>query len=684
MLKMFGFGGAPCARCAHKSGAGASWCERCGMTLGAPRNAPVLRDNRWIAAPHELAVFFGMRELSGLFVKTLRVPAASRAYILQGTHATEVPQGEYELEGFFTRLNNLLRDQHAEILITRTMPLPVRFEFHDLETAEYLKLSAVLSIGIKVEQVPAFARHFMTLPGTITDQHLRELLQQPVRQLAAEFLAGRSMRELASNRDLRAQLDERIQGALVQLLAQYGLAAVGVDTLELRHDKFDQHRQRIGSLWLAADERHVQLEHNKHLDQLYDDEEWQRIGREEQAARLRYRRGELKQDETVGQQELAFKAAERMHALRTREIELYGRVVEAENRKQALDSGAGEVLADLEHAAARTASARGTEALQWEHVRAMARIRMRTEMEAAQRDNQQARILERQRFSHQLLQQQVRNKVEQALLIEDESRKHAELASLREAEQGLRRHERELELERQRAARESLQLSNLARKREAERVLEWDEQQALNRKRELMRGEELKDTRAQEELGEIRRIGARAADLAQHEKLLRTIQADSAHLRAQQLVALEAEEKRHQLRMREQEAAWQHALKLQAHEIARMDAMSRASDTAKIALADPANAGALADYMKAQVHAAMSAAQLEALAGVAGAAASCTPAQALALVEQRLQSERAHAAAQADKDRAHQLGLLGLQNDVNKAALATQAAVASTALRQAD
>ena len=55
MLKMFGFGGATCARCSHKSGAGASWCERCGMTLGAPRNQPVLRDNRWIAAPHELA-----------------------------------------------------------------------------------------------------------------------------------------------------------------------------------------------------------------------------------------------------------------------------------------------------------------------------------------------------------------------------------------------------------------------------------------------------------------------------------------------------------------------------------------------------------------------------------------------------------------------------------------------------
>ena len=658
MLQMFGFGGAKCPRCSHQSGAGADYCERCGMTLGAPRNEPVLRDNRWIAAPHELAVFFGMRELSGLFVKTLRVPAATRAYILQGQDATEVPQGEYELEGFFTRLNNLLRDQHAEILITRMMPLPVRFEFDDLETSEFLKVRATFSLGLKVEQVPAFARHFMTLPGTITDTHLRELLEGPVRQHAAEFLAGRSLRELSVNRELRAQFEERIAGSLAPLLSQYGLAATGVETLALRHERQD--RQRGGAAWLAGEDG------SRQLDTLYGGDEWDRIQREEQQVRQRYRRAELKHDEEVGERELALGAAERMQAIRAREIELYGRVLEARNRQQALDSGASEVLAGLEHDAARALSARGTEALQWEHVREMARIRMRTEMEAARYDAQQARILERQRFSHLLLQQQVRNKVEQALLIEDESRKHAELAGLREAEQGLRRHERALEQERQRAAQESLRLAHLARKREAERIMEWDEQQAINRRRELARAESLKESLSAEEqeqvtqrIESIRRRGAREAALAQHEKLLRTIQADAAHSRAQQLVLLEAEEKRHQLHMQEREAAWQQELKLHAHEIARMEAMSRVSDTAKIALAPAANAGVLADYMKTQVHAGMSAAQLESLAGVAAAAGSVAPAQALAMMDERAAAERAHAAALLKQGRDHDLGVIG-------------------------
>src|SRR5690349_14104371 len=185
MFQMFGLGGASCPRCERKGGGDARYCAGCGMVLGAPRNLPVLRENRWLAGPDELAVFFGVRELSGVFVKTLRVPATARAYILQGDKATEVPQGEYEIEGFFTRLNHLLRDGHAEILVTRTNALPVEFVFDDLETAEHLAVSARFTVQLRIENVPAFARHFMTMPGTVTTSQLRELLGPGVRQLAA-------------------------------------------------------------------------------------------------------------------------------------------------------------------------------------------------------------------------------------------------------------------------------------------------------------------------------------------------------------------------------------------------------------------------------------------------------------------------------------------------------------------
>ena len=690
MFQMFGFGGVKCPRCEHKNADDSGYCAQCGLTLGAPRNEPVLRENRWIAAPNELAVFFGVRQLSGLFVKTLRVPATSRAYILQGDKATEVPQGEYEIEGFFSRLNHLLRNQHAEILITRSAALPVQFEFDDLQTAEHLKISAGFTVNVRIEQVPAFARHFMTLPGTVTSEHLRVLLEPSVRQLAAEFVAGQSLRDMARNPELRAQLDERLQGALKMRLAQYGLAVEQVDTLTLRHEKFDEHRERIGTLWLVADQRNVQLEHAKQLDQLYDDADWQRMRREEQEGRIRYRSAELRQDEAIERAELSLQNSERVQAIRAREIDLYGRIVDSKNRKDALERGAGDVLAELEHELAKKGAARGDDSAQWAHLRHIAQIRMRTELELSQQQAAEVRQLAQQRFSHQLLQQQIANKVAQAMLIEDETRKRAELARLHDSEQTATRRQADIEAEEHKNKWQALALVNAAHKRETERMQEWEDQVALERQRELLRGGSLLAEEANQKLEAMRREGAQAESIAQYEKLLRTIEADDMHSRQAQQLTLEAEDARHTHKRQAQEAEWQHELRRLEHEredkfahlahvadmarieIARVETIGAMSDTAKVALAAAPNAAALADYMKTQVHAGMSPQQLAALAGVVGATNSVSAHDAARMAQEHGQQERARRDAEVDKDRRHQLDLLNLQNDVNKAALASQ------------
>ncbi|MES2322860.1 MAG: SPFH domain-containing protein [Pseudomonadota bacterium] len=684
MFQMFGFGGVKCPRCEHKNAGEAGYCAECGLTLGAPRSEPILRDNRWIPADNELAVFFGVRALSGLFVKTLRVPATTRAYILQGDKATEVPQGEYEIEGFFTRLNHLLRDQHAEILITRASATAVDFLFDELPTAEHLQVSARFSVSVKVDQVSAFARHFMTQPGTVTSEHLRALLAPSVRQLAAEFIGGQSMRDMAKNRDLRPQLDERIQADLKLRLAQYGLAVVQVDTLALRHDKFDSSRERIGSLFLVADDRHVQLEHAKHIDQLYNDEEWQRIFKEEQDARLRFRRQELRQDESIDKAELTLQNAERLQAVRAREIDLYARIVEARNRKDALERGAGDMVSELEHELAKKGAAREDESMEWGHLRELAGIRMRTELEIAQQGALESRQLAQQRFAHQLLQQQIQNKIVQALGIEDEARKRAELVQLHARQHAEAQREMAIEEEQHKATWQSLALVNAAHKREAERIAEWEDQLALDRKRDLMRGSAVKDEEVNQKLEAMRRSGAEADAVKQYEKLLRTIAADGMQSRQAQEIELDAEQARHTLKQQERETEWQQELRrldhvreekytLLAHEaeleriaIARNESIGAMSDTAKLALAAAPNAAALADFMKTQVHAGMSADQLTALGGV-------SPAQAAQEARAQVEREQARRDAEVDKDRRHQLDLLAMQNDVNKTALKSQA-----------
>jgi len=379
-----------------------------------------------------------------------------------------------------------------------------------------------------------------------------------------------------------------------------------------------------------------------------------------------------------------------VQGIRAREIDLYSRIVDAKNRKQAIERGAGEVLTELEHELAKKGAAREDESSEWAHLRQLAQIRMRTEIEIAQQGALEARQLAQQRFSHQLLQQQIQNKMAQALAIEDQERKRAELGQLQQGMLAAKAHERRLVEEQNKAALQSLALANVAYQREAERVQEWEDQLALDRKRELLRADQLKDVGNREQVEQVsqkidalKRGGAEADAIAQHEKLLRTIAADGQHTRQAQELQLDAEQRRHALRLQEQEAAWQQELRCLehareekfaqlAHEISRIESIGGLSDTAKIALAATPNAQALADYMKTQVHATMGADQLTALSGVVSATNSMTPAEAARMAYERAHQERMQRDAEVDKDRRHQLDLLNLQNDVNKAALSTQ------------
>jgi NADH pyrophosphatase NudC (nudix superfamily) len=106
------------------------------------------------------------------------------------------------------------------------------------------------------------------------------------------------------------------------------------------------------------------------------------------------------------------------------------------------------------------------------------------------------------------------------------------------------------------------------------------------------------------------------------------------------------------------------------HELRRMEALGAVDDATKLVLAASPNAALLADVLKARTQAGMSAEQLAALA-------SMPPQEALRLAEEHVARERARRDAELERERRHQLDLLALQNDVNKAALATQAQLGS-------
>ncbi|PJD00268.1 hypothetical protein GQ37_001155 [Janthinobacterium sp. BJB1] len=726
MFQLFGFGGARCPRCEHRNGAAAGYCAQCGLSLGAPDSDAVLHANQWRLADEQLALFFGVRELSSLFgaaARRLQVPAETRAWIVQTDAFTLIPAGDYDSAAFFARLPALLPARPAEVLIARAGAVNLDFDLPDLASTELLNIAASLRVDIALGQPDAFARQFMRAPGAVTRAHLHALLLPSVRQIALEFIGSRALREMDANADLRPELNERLQSALTQRLAPSGLAVARVETLSLRHDKRagdGSAAASIGTLWLgglpAQELEQHSLERMKQLDQLYDEEEWQRIRREELAARHAQRRAELQQDATVEKAELGHQEAERLQALRGRQIDLYGRILEAKSRRQALDHGAALALGELEQELAQKGAQRADEAANWEHVRALAAIKMRSELELSQLSGREQIQLAQQRFTHQVHLQSIAQQVESALLIDDEAGRRAQLARLRQAEADAARREAQLEAEQHQAAWQGLMLANAARKREAERVQEWEDQMQLARQRELLRAEAHKDEAAQVQAAEIaekvaalRRGGAREEAVAQQEKLLRTIEADGVHARqlqqqAQlaQLDALAIEEQRQQLRQLEQEAQWQrdllamaqqrdtdyarwkgeyeallaqqaHAAELARIDIDRIEKIGTLSDTGKLAMAAGQNAAALAQVLKVQLQAGMSAEQLHALAALAAAENSVAPLDALRMAQDSVAQERSYLEGQAERERRQQLDLINLQNAAHAHGLSAQA-----------
>ena len=726
MFQLFGFGGARCPRCEHRNGAAAGYCAQCGLSLGAPGSDAVLHANQWRLAEEQLALFFGVRELSSLFggaARRLQVPAESRAWIVQSDAFTLIPAGDYDSTAFFARLPALLPARPAEVLIARADALSLEFDLPDLASTELLGVAASLRIDIALGQPDAFARQFMRAPGAVTRAHLHALLLPSVRQIALEFIGSRALRDMDANADLRPELNERLQSALTQRLAPSGLAVARVETISLRHDKRaggDAGDACIGTLWLgglpAQELEQHSLERMKQLDQLYDEEEWQRIRREEMAARHAHRRAELRQDATLEKAELGHQEAERLQALRGRQIDLYGRILEAKSRRQALDHGAALALGELEQELAQKGAQRADEAANWEHVRALAAIKMRSELELSQLNGREQIQLAQQRFTHQVHLQSIAQQIESALLIDDEAGRRAQLARLRQAETEAAQREAQLEAEQHKAAWQGLMLANAARKREAERVQEWEEQMQLARQRELLRAEAHKDEAAQvqaaeiaEKLAALRRGGAREDAIAQQEKLLRTIEADGVHARQlqqqsqlAQLDALAIEEQRQQLRQLEQEAQWQrdllamaqqresdyarwkgeyesllaqqaHAAELARIDIDRAEKIGSLSDTGKLAMAAGPNAAALAQVLKVQLQAAMSAEQIHALAALAAAENSIAPLEAMRMAQDSVAQERGYLEGQFDRDRRQQLDLINLQNAAHAHGLSAQA-----------
>lgn len=478
--------GVKCERCGQRTREG-EFCDHCGISLGFSRPA-ILEDNRWEAAPDELAVFFKIRQLKGFFSKTVRVPAGMRAWILQESKVSELPEGEYTTENFLGRLNNLFQDKHTEFLITRQAAVPVSFTFDDISSAEFLKVTVNTTLHVRVGNVSAFRNHFMLRAGVVSTTQLREILQGSVRQVIAESLGGLRIEEMLKDSHLRETINANLQGELQSRFADFGLAFDNTDTLSIRHDRYSTNQELVGSLWLERDEARVRDEHQTELSKLYDQKEWAKIQADEADMRRRYRRSELKQDE-----------AELAQVIRLREVKLYTEVIEADSIKKVADLENRERFEVLDNEYSRKRHQRERdlfkenwqeedEATQLRHARALATLRRDAELAEQHDRREDERKLERLQTENTIEKQRIQSKIEQTRLVVDDLLRQEQEAQNRLLAQRAAEREQEILQAQNDLKVEGFELDRIARRRTVFREQDWEDAVHKQRVQELEMG----------------------------------------------------------------------------------------------------------------------------------------------------------------------------------------------------
>lgn len=715
MRKLFASPKIICVRCEHENQRDSEYCSQCGLMLGSPAHDAILRQQRWIPADDEVAIFFAVESITKIAKEQFKIPARARAYILQGQRSVELFAGDYDSASLLAKTTHFAPNQPLEILVTRSLPFALHFNFEHLHTAEFLPMRASCLVRVKIDQITSFAQHFMSGPGSLTTLQLQDLFAASIRLSLQRWLSSQSLRSIEDQADLMTQLNAHLLTDLNQQLASYGFAATQATVQELRHDKLSSDREQISeqaiSAGLEIDAQRVELAQAKDKNSLYNEREWQRIAKQEEQVRLRYRHEEMRQ--TFGKElgwlylqgehdkakkrltraKLQQDEAERLQTLRLREIDLYEQIATAHSRKQALTQETADTIRALEHQLKEKSEARQNEADQWLHVRTLARIKMRSESELCQLHCKQAAQVLQQDITQQIQRLQLEHEIAQSRLIADQDLQVLQAQNLREKQAQLEQREQELEDERQKSRLIHISLETEVRAREFQRMQAWEDELQQQRNRDLHREEQVKDTdtqlkvaQVQTSIDSLQRENELARSVTQQDKLLRTLEVHQQLEQQEQQKAahaVELEKSRMQISQDEEHQRWQRQqqsviaeqqqqIALAKMEIERLSSIANFSETGKIATADVPNATALAEVMKLQTQANMSAEQiLAAQAGQSMHAAQAMSAmaqiqqgmsleQAMKMLQERLREEREQ--REVELQRRHQIDLNMVQN----------------------
>lgn len=240
-----------------------------------------IEENRWAAPSEQFAVRIQVNDAPGFFSKKLIIEPGCRALVIEdGAFIGEVPAGSYTLESLAQRLRFWTKKQ-CTVILTRAEDMPIECQCDGLPTRENLLVEAGVRLTVQMNDVALFLGNLLGARSTFSTDELRDAVLPVIRQAMWESVGRMSISELTGPQ-VRRDLDAAVEQALGLSLRRYGLGFGQVQMVSVKHERYDEHRQKVGEAWLLREG----LEQQRALDELYSADELRRIQRQERTNEL--------------------------------------------------------------------------------------------------------------------------------------------------------------------------------------------------------------------------------------------------------------------------------------------------------------------------------------------------------------------------------------------------------------
>jgi hypothetical protein len=250
----------------------------------------------------------------------------------------ELGPGKYTFESFIGKIFRLGAPKNVSAIIVRDGDFPLAINVNGLPSKEFLEISVSCNITVNVSDIKKFLLSLIGTKLIFTVTELKHILFPLLTQGLREMIKNYSIEELSKDLNIRKKIDTHLKQIFSEILERYGIGFRQLQTIEFKHEAYDEFNRSRGTCWLQTEESKLKLENRKTLSEIYSADELQSLKELE-------RKNEL----DILKQNLDVDKEEDEHAIKIRKIELQAKIREILNTDKFNEISNAEELSKFLH-----------------------------------------------------------------------------------------------------------------------------------------------------------------------------------------------------------------------------------------------------------------------------------------------------------------------------------------------